>query len=171
MINFGQFLSEVINVFEKSLVTRIDHRLVQLRNSHDVYSVDLYVYLYVCGVAQLGLCCMQFGRKLVEKRSFLFSFGLSFPCSFRVMHCFVVHSESCSLGRNVTRSVRRLWGFCASGSRVLMVILGWLFFIDIHCYVLLQTAKMTYTVAFMCHTDFTDFLFVVFAIYTCVTTV
>ena len=46
---------------------------------------------------------------LVEKRSFLFHFGLSFACSFRVMHCFV-QMLVCSLGGNVSRSVRRLWG-------------------------------------------------------------
>ena len=42
------------------------------------------------------VCCMWIGCMLVETRSFLFSFGLSFP--------------TCSLGGNVSISVRRLWG-------------------------------------------------------------
>jgi len=40
-------MMEPIDVFVKSLVTRVDHRAVLPRNSHDVYSV----YIYVHGVA------------------------------------------------------------------------------------------------------------------------
>ena len=67
-----------------------------------------FICMFICMFVGLpGWVCVVCG--LVEKRSFLFSFGLSFPCSFRVMHCFV-QMLVCSLGGNVSRSVRRLWG-------------------------------------------------------------
>ena len=71
---------------------------------------------WVCVVCGLVVCCM-----LVEKRSFFFSFGLSFPCSFS--HALLCPDAHVLTWRKCIQVGQKVVGFCASGSRVLMSLI------------------------------------------------
>ena len=72
---------------------------------------------------------------LVENRSFLFSFGLSFPCSgialSRWSHALLCPGARVLTWRKCIQVGQKVVGFCASGSRVLISLIlyfvGWLF--------------------------------------------